>query len=122
MEERGQREARILARTFRDRLTVRRAVWVKDPQTEESKQIEEIVYEDIICAYSQASSGMPQREASYSTASRESVLFTVPGVELLDNDLATVVTEAGQTFQGRTGRTFGYISHGETPFAAERLA
>lgn len=26
-----------------------------------------------------------------------------------------VVTEAGQTVQGVTGRTFAYISHGETP-------
>ena len=41
------------------------------------------------------------------------------GVELLDKDKAVIVTEAGQQFTGMTGRTFGYISHGETPFTAE---
>ena len=41
---------------------------------------------------------------------------------LEDNDIAIVTTEAGPVYQGKTGRTFMYISHGETPFAAERLA
>ena len=50
------------------------------------------------------------------------VLFTPPGILLEDNDIAVVVTEAGQTVQGVTGRTFAYISHGETPLQTEGLA
>lgn len=122
MNLRGRKEAEILARTFRDRLTVKRFRWAVNPQTQESEQVEEVVYDGIRCALSQSSNNQPERRENYSTADREAVLFTEPGIMLEDNDIAIVTTEAGPIYQGKTGRTFMYISHGETPFAAERLA
>lgn len=119
--KRGGREAGILEKTYRDRLTACRSSLQRDPETEESLTVWEPVYEGIPCALSQASNSKPDRQEFHSAASREMVIFTAPGVELIDNDRAEVETEAGQRFYGITGRTFGYVSHGETPFAAEQI-
>lgn len=118
----GNREAAILAKTFRDQLTVYRKKRVKDPKTLQTVEQEEAVYESIPCALSQGSNSKPDRQEFHSERQFDAVLFTMPGVEMLDNDRAVAVTEAGQTFQGATGKTFGYISHGETPFSIEALA
>lgn len=118
----GNREAAILAKTFRDHLTVYRKKRVKDPETLQTLEKEVPVYEGIPCALSRGSNSKPDRQEFHSERQSESVIFTMPGVEMLDHDRAVVVTEAGQTFRGITGRTFGYISHGETPFSTEELA
>lgn len=117
----GNREAEILAKTFRDRLTVYRKKKVKDPKTLQTLEKEAAVYEGIPCALSKGSNNKPDRQEFHSEKQFESVIFTKPGIEMIDHDRAVVVTEAGQTFQGITGRTFGYISHGETPFSTEGL-
>lgn len=117
----GSREAAILAKTFKDKLTVYRKKRVKDPKTLQTLEEEVAVYESIPCALSQGSNSKPDRQEFHSEKQFESVLFTMPGIEMLDHDRAVVVTEAGQEFRGITGKTFGYISHGETPFSAEGL-
>ena len=117
----GNREAAILAKTFRDKLTVYRKKKVKDPKTLQTIEKEVPVYESIPCALSKGSNNKPDRQEFHSEKQFEAVIFTVPGIEMLDHDRAEVVTEAGQTFHGLTGRTFGYASHGETPFAMESL-
>lgn len=119
---RGGREAEILARTFRDRLTLYRKKRIRDPETDESLEREVPIYEDVLCALSQGSGSVPERQEFYSEQKRSAVIFTPPGIFMEDNDRAVIVTEAGQTYQGKTGRTFGYISHGETPFAPEEMA
>lgn len=113
------REANVLAKTFRDRMSVYRTRRVRDPETQGTVEKEVTVYEDIPCALSQKASDMPQRQEFHSEKKRTHTIFTLPGVELLDKDRAVIITDAGQHFTGTTGRTFGYISHGETPFAAE---
>lgn len=118
---RGRNEAEILARTFVDRLIVKRSRWILNPETQESEEVFDIIYEDIPCAYSQASNSIPDRRENHSIASRESVIFTAPGILILDNDIAIITTEAGPVYQGKTGKTFAYISHGETPFAVEAI-
>lgn len=115
------REAGILARTFRDHLSVYRKHPGRDPETQATVEIEEPVYENIRCALSQKSNGVPERQEFHSETKQEYTLFTMPDVELFDNDRAVVHTEAGQTFTGTTGRTFGYVSHGETPFGVEEI-
>lgn len=119
---RENREASILARTYRDRLTVTRKRTETDPDTLESVEKPYVVYEDIPCALSQSGGSVPERQEFHSEKKREPVIFTLPDVFLQDNDMALIITEAGQTFRGRTGHTFGYISHGETPFTVEGLA
>ena len=117
---RGNQEAEILEKTFKDRLTVERRKLVKDPETNLSREISEIVYEKIACAVSQGGNSKPDRSEFHSESKFDAVLFTPPGVFLLENDKAEIITAAGQRFCGTTGRTFGYISHGETPFTMEK--
>ena len=112
---RGKKEADLLQKTYHDRLTVVRKRLGRDPQTQESVEREEVVYKDVLCALSQSGNNKPDRQEFYSERQMGAVLFTPPGILLEDNDIAVVVTEAGQTVQGVTGRTFAYISHGETP-------
>lgn len=95
---------------------------VKDPKTLQTLEKDAIVYEGIPCALSQGSNSKPDRQEFHSEKQFESVIFTMPGVEMRNNDRVEIATEAGQVFQGLTGRTFGYISHGETPFAMDGLA
>ncbi len=115
------REAEILAKTFRDRLSVYRKHPGRNPETQATVEVEETVYENIPCALSQKSNGVPERQEFHSETKREHMIFTVPGVELRDNDRAVVHMEAGQIFEGKTGKTFGYVSHGETPFSVEKI-
>ena len=119
---RGSREAAILAKTYLDRLTVKRKRMETDPETLESVETEYVVYENVPCAFSQAGNNAPERQTVHSEKQMDSVIFTLPEVFLQDNDIAVVVTEAGQTFTGKTGHTFGYVSHGETPFGVEDMA
>lgn len=115
------REAKILAKTFRDRLSVYRKHPERDPKTQATVEVETTVYEDIICALSQKNNGVPERQEFHSETKRDHTIFTTPGIELLDNDRAVIHTEAGQIFEGTTGKTFGYVSHGETPFSVEEI-
>lgn len=115
------REAGILAKTFKDHLSVYRKQKKMNPQTLATVEEEAPVYEDIPCALSQKGNNVPDRQEFHSESKRDYTLFTVPGVELLDNDRAVVQTEAGQTFEGKTGKTFSYVSHGETPFGVEKI-
>lgn len=113
------REAEILEKTFKDRLTVYRKQMVINPDTQESREAEKPVYKDIPCALSKGSGNVPERQEFYSKKQGSAVIFTLPGIFIKDNDRAVVLTEAGQIHQGKTGRTFAYVSHGETPFEPE---
>lgn len=115
----GNREAKILAKTFRDHLTVYRKKKETDPESLQTIEKDMLVYENIPCALSQGGNSRPDRQEFHSEKQFEAVIFTIPGIELLDHDKAVVITEAGQMFEGVTGRTFRYVSHGETPFALE---
>lgn len=114
-------EAKILARTFRDHLSVYRRQPERDPQTQATVEKETAVYEDIICALSQKGNDTPERQEFHSETQREFTIFTEPGVKLKDNDRVVITTEAGQVVEGITGKTFLYISHGETPLSVEGL-
>lgn len=92
-----------------------------NPQTLATVETESAVYENIPCALSQKANNTPERQEFYSETQRDYTIFTIPGVELFDNDRAVILTEAGQTFEGHTGKTFGYVSHGETPFSVEKI-
>lgn len=115
------RESKILARTFKDKLTAYRKIPVRDAVTQATVEKESQIYENVSCALSSSSNSVPDRQEFHSTTQRESVIFTMPDIELLDNDRVVIVTEAGQVVEGSTGKTFRYISHGETPFTEERL-
>lgn len=115
-------EAEILAQTYRDRMTVKRSIPEIDPETQESRMVLQTVYEEEPCALSQKTNNKPERKEAYSEASMEAVIFTRPGVLLEDNDVVELSTEAGQLLRGKSGKTFGYVSHGETIYYVDKLA
>lgn len=98
-----------------------RKMLVRDEETQATVEKESRIYENISCAFSSSSNNVPERQEFYSTTQRKSVIFTMPDIELLDNDRVVILTEAGQVIEGSTGKTFKYISHGETPFTDERI-
>lgn len=117
-----QNEAEILAQTYRDRMTVKRSVPETDPVTQESRMVLQVVYEEEPCALSQKSNNKPERQEAHSEASMEAVIFSRPSIFLEDNDVVELLTEAGQLLRGKSGKTFGYVSHGETTFYVEKMA
>lgn len=118
---RGKREAEILAKTFADHLTAYRKEMRIDPETQESREKEILIYENVICALSQSGVNVPERKEFHSEKQMNAVIFTPPGIFLKDNDRVVINTLSGQCFCGKTGKTFAYISHGETPFAPEAV-
>ena len=106
---------------FLSNLIVYRKQPDRDSQTQATVEKETAVYEDIICALSQKGNNTPDRQEFHSETQREFTIFTEPGVVLKDNDRVVIITEAGQMVEGITGKTFLYISHGETPLSVERL-
>ena len=59
---RGKKEADLLQKTYHDRLTVVRKRLGRDPQTQESVELEEVVYKDVLCALSQSGNNKPDRQ------------------------------------------------------------
>lgn len=114
--------AEILRRTYRDKLTVVRGSPGVD-DSGESVWEETAAYDSIPCALSLKSTGLPKREGSRRVSDTEHVIFAAPDIRMEDMDKVTVVTEAGQVFRGRSGRTYVYAgSHGETPLYIEEMA
>lgn len=101
-------------KTYWDRLTVRRKKIQTDPQTGESSFTETEVYVSIPCALSRSNAQAGEQETIASRTSNEYVIFADPEIRLLENDYAIVETEAGEVYEGRTGRTYVAGSHGET--------
>ena len=116
-------EAEALAMTYHDRLTVSRFVSRTDGGTGETKEEKTIVYESVPCALSQSKNEVPMREGVTFRKDAEHVLFTMPDIRMEPNDWAEVVTQAGDFYAGRTGKTFVYAgSHGETRMRTEGIA
>lgn len=115
-------EARILERTYRDRMTVHRNLPSQDENGETVWKLE-AVCEDVPCALSKSSSGTPEKTDVRRTVEDEMMIFASPDIVLQYMDHITVVNEAGQTFTGIAGKTVVYAgSHGETPMKIEGLA
>lgn len=114
-----EKESRILARTYYDRLDVYRNRLVKDPDTGESSMEERLVYSDAPCAFSMSSKNAAERGTIADEQSNENVIFADPGLQMNPNDRAVIRTASGQVYEGRTGRTFVIGSHGETNLKVE---
>lgn len=76
---RGKKEADLLQKTYHDRLTVVRKRLGRDPQTQESVELEEVVYKDVLCALSQSGNNKPDRQEFHSERQMGAVLFTPRG-------------------------------------------
>lgn len=117
-----KRGAAILAKTYKDRLTVTRGEPSVDDSGESIRR-DIAVYENVPCALSKGTVESPNREDNRRVSDAEHVIFTTPDIQMVDMDRAVIVTEAGQVFRGMCGRTFVYAgSHGETSFHIEEMA
>lgn len=116
-------EAAVLAKTYHDWLTVCRYYSYEDETTKETKEGEKTVYKSVPCALSQSKNEIPARAGVVFQKDAECILFTMPDIRMEENDCAEIVTQAGEFFRGRTGRTFVYAgSHGETKLKIEGTA
>ncbi len=116
-------EAEILAKTYKDQLTVSRYYSYEDETTKEKKEGKKIVYASVPCALSQSKNATPARAGVLFQKDAEYILFTMPDIRIEENDCAEIVTQAGESIRGRTGRTFVYAgSHGETKIKIEGTA
>ena len=115
-------EVQILAKTYQDKLTVRRKQHtVKGSWESVFKEV--LIYDNIPCALSQNGGSTPEKDGNKRTADRSMTIFTSPEIIMKDMDSITVETAAGQVFRGYSGRTFAYAnSHGETAFKIETIA
>ena len=102
-----QREQRILKKTYHDTLDVFRFVASEDSA--------------IPCALSVSSKSGPERGTVTDSTSNENTIFADPDVLMLENDHVIVSTESGQTYDGRSGKTYVAGSHGETTIKVERM-
>lgn len=116
-----EREKRILEKTYHDRLDVYRYRLVRDRESGETLQERVPVYQDRMCALSLSGNGAPEKGDTADTVSSEGTLFADPGIRMQEKDLAVVRTAAGQVYEGRTGRTYVVMSHGETPLKIEKV-
>ena len=116
-----QREQRILKKTYHDTLDVFRFVASEDPESGESRMREEQIYSAIPCALSVSSKSGPERGTVTDSTSNEHTIFADPDVLMLENDHVIVSTDSGQTYDGRSGKTYVAGSHGETTIKVERM-
>lgn len=116
-----QREQRILRKTYHDTLDAFRFMTIKDPETGESRMREKQIYSAVPCALSVSSKSGPERGTVTDSTSNENTIFADPDVLLLENDHVVVRTESGQTYDGRSGKTYVAGSHGETTIKVERM-
>lgn len=115
-------EAKILEKTYKDRMNVTRSIIAQD-ENGESVWKPETIYADIPCALSKASSSVPDKTDVRRTVTNEMMIFASPEVLLQDMDRVSIVTQAGQIFSGIAGKTVAYAgSHGETPMKIEGIA
>lgn len=115
-------EAKILAATYKDKAFVYRLESYQD-EAGETKERKKLVYENIPCAISQSKNDVPERGEGVFPRAQEYVLFTCPDIRIGENDYVQVITEAGERYEGRSGKTFVYpASHGETKLKVEGIA
>lgn len=116
------REARILKRLYHDEMDVYRGRIGQDPDSLEYRMGEVCVYRAVPCGLSLSGSDAPERDGVTSAISDTYTIFADASVRLQANDRVVVRTADGVTYEGRSGKTFGCRSHGETPFKVEGVS
>lgn len=114
-------EAKILASTYHDRMTVTRRNHVKNEKTHETEPRETVIYTNEPCALSLGGNNPPEKDSANNrrTVSSSYTIFSLPGVWCRAGDIMEVVTQEGQVYRGQTGRSMRYASHSETPLKVE---
>jgi hypothetical protein len=116
-------EAKILAVTYQDKMTVTRRHHVKNKKTHETEPQEVTVYQDAACALSVKTNNAPQKDSANNrnTINSSYTIFSPPDIWCRAGDFVVVATQEGQTYKGHAGRSMRYASHAETPFEVEEV-
>lgn len=117
-----EKEKRILAKTYFDRVDVYRSRLTKDPDTGETLSGEWLLYENQPCALSVSNKDAPDSGTIVGTVLNQNVIFAAPELICQENDRILIRTESGQIYEGRSGMTYVAGNHGETSFKVEKMA
>ena len=121
MKRNQMREAKTLAKTYYDRLDVYRYQLIKDGDSGETRQKKILVYKNQKFAVSMSGNEAPERGTVVDDSSSTYTLFTDPEIRMQENDLVVIRTFSGQIYEGRTGKTYVAISHGETSLKVDKI-
>lgn len=116
------REARILAKLYHDEMDVFRSSFEIDPDTRETRNTEVCIYRNHKCGLSQSAGDPPERGTIVSETTDTYTIFADVDVRLQENDRVVVRVADGETYEGRSGKTFCLRSHGETPVKIEKVS
>lgn len=115
-----EQEKRILDKTYYDRLDGYRYRMVKDTDSGETRQEPIRIYENRRCALSLSGNEAPEEGTITDSSTSKYTLFAAPEISFQENDLVVVRTASGPVYEGRTGRTYVVLNHGETPIKVEK--
>ncbi len=115
-----EREKRILDKTYCDRMDGYRYRLVKDADSGETRQEPDRIYENRRCALSLSGNDAPEEGTITDSSTSKYTLFAAPEILFRENDLVVVRTASGPIYEGRTGRTYVVLNHGETPVKVEK--
>lgn len=115
-----EREKRILEKIYYDRMDRYRYRLVKDADSEETRQERVQIYENRRCALSLSGNDAPEEGTITDSSTSKYTLFADPGIQLQENDVVVIRTASGPVYEGRSGRTYVVLNHGETPVKIEK--
>ena len=115
-----EREKRILDKTYYDRMDGYRYRLVKDADSGETRQERVRIYENRRCALSLSGNDAPEEGTITDSSTSKYTLFADPGIQLQENDVVVIRTASGLVYEGRSGRTYVVLNHGETPVKIEK--
>mgnify|MGYP001034936474 FL=1 len=115
-----EREKRILEKIYYDRMDGYRYRLVKDADSEETRQERVQIYENRRCALSLSGNDAPEEGTITDSSTSKYTLFADPGIQLQENDVVVIRTASGPVYEGRSGRTYVVLNHGETPVKIEK--
>lgn len=115
-----EREKRILDKTYYDRMDGYRYRLVRDADSGETRQERIRIYENRRCALSLSGNDAPEKGTIVDSSTSKYILFAAPEISFQENDLVVIRTASGPVYEGRTGRTYVLLNHGETPVKVEK--
>nr|DAT66193.1 MAG TPA: head closure knob [Caudoviricetes sp.] len=114
-------EAKILSKTYHDKMSVYRKILVKDTETFESKLKDVLIYKDIPCALSLSSNSVASRGTITNETNNDFKVFAAPHISCNENDKVIVITASNDKYIGRVSKSFRYISHSQTELKKESV-
>ena len=107
------KQKKILLKTYTDTLTVLRFKKIKT-NLGETKLVKEAVYENEPCYLSIGTVRTGEKEEITYRTDNEYLIFTENTVKMLENDEVIITRRDGETYKGKTSRSYVFDTHCET--------